>query len=91
MDKQDQTLDCVDCKLPFTFTAGEQDFFAERGLASPKRCKSCREAKRKAKLMGAVPGEQHEYKCADCNADTTLNFKTDRPVWCKDCFPKHRK
>src|SRR4051812_32004374 len=34
---------CVDCGQEFTFTAGEQEFYAQRGFTeSPKRCPSCR-------------------------------------------------
>jgi len=30
--------------------------------------------------------------CADCGKDSTVPFepKTDRPVYCRDCLPKHR-
>ena len=44
---EDQTITCVDCKEDFTFSAGEQEFFREKGLNdTPKRCKECRQAKR---------------------------------------------
>lgn len=45
---QDKTLVCQDCGKEFTFTAGEQAFYKEKGLTNePKRCKECRD-KRKA-------------------------------------------
>lgn len=45
---QDKTLVCMDCEAEFVFTAGEQEFYAEKGFDNePKRCKECR-AKRKA-------------------------------------------
>lgn len=48
MEYQDKTLKCVDCGQEFTFTAGEQAFYAEKGFQNePKRCSECR-AKRKA-------------------------------------------
>ncbi len=48
MDFEDKTLVCQDCGNEFTFTAGEQAFYKEKGLENePKRCKSCRD-KRKA-------------------------------------------
>ncbi len=51
MDKKplmDKNLVCVGCQKEFTFTAGEQAFFAEKGFVSdPKRCKACRIARRK--------------------------------------------
>jgi len=44
---QDKTLVCKDCGKEFTFTAGEQAFYKEKGLDNePKRCKDCRDKKR---------------------------------------------
>lgn len=40
-------LICVDCDASFSFTSGEQRFYAERGLPKPARCPECR-AKRRA-------------------------------------------
>jgi CxxC-x17-CxxC domain-containing protein len=40
---QDRTLTCRDCGKEFTFTAGEQEFYASRGLTNdPSRCPDCR-------------------------------------------------
>ncbi len=39
----DQTIACLDCGQEFTFTSGEQEFYAQRGFTEPpKRCPSCR-------------------------------------------------
>jgi hypothetical protein len=47
MSFQDKSIQCSDCGTIFTFTAGQQEFFASKGLANePKRCPRCREAKR---------------------------------------------
>lgn len=44
---QDRMLTCADCGEDFTWSAGEQAFFRERGLTSePRRCKPCRAARR---------------------------------------------
>src|ERR671914_2723080 len=43
----DQTIPCRDCGEAFTFTAGEQAFYSERGCSQPQRCANCR-AERKA-------------------------------------------
>ncbi len=52
----DRTITCIDCGQSFVFTAGEQDFYAQRGFTeAPKRCPSCRSA-RKAQ-RGATSGE----------------------------------
>jgi CxxC-x17-CxxC domain-containing protein len=43
----DKTLTCRDCGQPFTFTVGEQEFFASRGFTNePSRCRDCRSARR---------------------------------------------
>lgn len=42
----DKTLTCADCSQAFTFTASEQDFYAERGFTEPRRCPSCRAARK---------------------------------------------
>ena len=45
-DFQDRTLECGDCGNTFVFTAGEQAFYQERGFSEPKRCPSCRAARK---------------------------------------------
>lgn len=56
MSYQDKTIVCVDCGAEFTFTADEQQRFAERGFTNePKRCKTCRDA-RKAQGGGMAGG-----------------------------------
>lgn len=40
---EDKTIVCKDCNNEFVFTAGEQEFYKEKGLDNePKRCKECR-------------------------------------------------
>ena len=40
---EDKILVCKECGNEFTFTAGEQEFYAERGFQNePQRCKACR-------------------------------------------------
>lgn len=47
MAYQDKTLVCAQCRTEFVFTAGEQQFFAEKGLTTePKRCKGCRASRK---------------------------------------------
>lgn len=44
---QDKTLVCKDCGAEFVWTAGEQEFYAQKGFQNaPVRCKSCRDAKK---------------------------------------------
>ncbi len=46
---EDKTLTCRDCGGGFVFTAGEQEFFAQRGFSEPIRCKSCRDVRKAQK------------------------------------------
>ena len=47
---EDKTLICQDCGCEFTFTAGEQEFYKEKGFDNePKRCKACRDKKKTEK------------------------------------------
>ncbi len=44
---KDRLLICVDCSKPFVFSGSEQDFFFERGLTEPKRCKHRRDERKR--------------------------------------------
>ena len=47
MSFQDKSLKCLDCGQQFTFTAGEQEFYASRDLKNePKRCPACRKSRK---------------------------------------------
>jgi len=48
----DKTLTCRDCNNTFTFTAGEQDFYAQKGYSEPQRCPDCRAAKKASRGGG---------------------------------------
>ena len=56
MSFQDKTLVCRDCGQEFTFTAGEQEFFSQKGFTNePGRCTECRAA-RKARMSSGGGG-----------------------------------
>ncbi len=83
---QDKTLICKECGSEFVFTAGEQEFYAEKGFENePQRCKSCRDAR---KAGGRAPREMFEAVCASCGKTCKVPFKPreDRPVYCSECF-----
>ncbi len=42
LEFKDKTILCVECGDQFIFTAGEQSYYYQKGLAVPKRCHSCR-------------------------------------------------
>jgi hypothetical protein len=50
----DKVITCADCGQSFTFSAGEQDFYQQKGMSEPKRCKECRAAKKAER--GRWPG-----------------------------------
>ena len=100
MTYTDQTLTCRDCGQPFTFTAGEQEFYASRGLVNaPGRCPSCRAARKVGGGYGGGrgyddrgPREMHEATCASCGGVARVPFvpRGDKPVYCSDCFSRSR-
>ena len=47
MSFTDKSIQCKDCGATFTFTAGEQEFYATKGFTNePKRCVTCRRIKK---------------------------------------------
>src|SRR4051812_49290070 len=48
----DRTITCRDCGEAFTFTAGEQAFYQERGFSEPQRCPACRAARKAQRGSG---------------------------------------
>ena len=53
---EDITLTCRDCGEEFVFTAGEQQFYAEKGFKNqPKCCKACRDKKKNAERGASKP------------------------------------
>jgi CxxC-x17-CxxC domain-containing protein len=88
----DQSLTCRDCESIFVFSAGEQAFFAEKGLTNqPQRCPQCR-ANRRRERNGQPPRELHSVPCAECGAMASVPFlpRLDRPVYCSSCFDRVR-
>src|SRR6266852_1539429 len=48
----DTILTCRDCGQAFTFTSGEQDFYASRGFSEPSRCADCRATRKSQRDAG---------------------------------------
>ncbi|MBQ9516916.1 MAG: zinc-ribbon domain containing protein [Eubacterium sp.] len=85
---EDKVLVCKECNNEFVFTAGEQEFYAEKGFVNePQRCKACRD---KRKAAAKAPREMHDAVCAQCGKACQVPFepKEDRPVYCSECFAK---
>lgn len=83
---------CVDCGDPFLYTAAEQRFRSEQGMAPPARCPRCRadrRAERNADLLDPrvaigsdVPRDRHRRRARDgVNGETPGRY----PAICADC------
>jgi CxxC-x17-CxxC domain-containing protein len=82
----DQTMTCRDCGQPFTWTAGEQEFYQQKGFANPpSRCPNCRQAK---KANFNASRQMYPATCAKCGKTCQVPFQPrgDKPVYCSDCF-----
>jgi CxxC-x17-CxxC domain-containing protein len=97
---QDKTLKCRDCSAEFVFTAGEQEFFQQKGFTNePTRCPSCRSANKASRGdSGGGFGRSRDREmfpavCAQCGKATQVPFqpREDRPVYCSDCFSAQRQ
>ncbi|MDD3114997.1 MAG: zinc-ribbon domain containing protein [Anaerovibrio sp.] len=90
----DETLVCKDCGQDFIFSAGEQEFYAEKGFENkPVRCRDCRDKRRRGRDGGEKEQRQmFTVTCAACGKETEVPFepKNDRPVYCRDCFQSKR-
>jgi CxxC-x17-CxxC domain-containing protein len=98
----DTTLTCRDCGQAFTFTSGEQDFYASRGFSEPTRCADCRAARKAQRDGGSYGGygssssygggrgqrEMFSATCSSCGKEAQVPFQptSDKPVYCSDCF-----
>jgi CxxC-x17-CxxC domain-containing protein len=87
----DETLTCVDCNAPFTFSTGEQEFFAAKGFNNkPSRCVDCRAARKTQRGAGGgssygsggggsssvrAPREMFEVKCSQCGGLASVPFQ----------------
>ncbi len=58
MYASDKTLVCQDCNQEFVFSSSEQQFYADRQFSEPRRCPSCRAA-RKAQRGDFGGGASH--------------------------------
>ncbi len=99
MSYSPKNLDCVECGASYVFTAEDQEYHASRGFQSePKRCPSCRRARRDSGDGGSYggggyssgPRQMFPAVCAECGQQTEVPFEPrgDKPVYCRDCFSR---
>ena len=88
---EEKTLVCKECGSEFVFTAGEQEFYAERGFQNePQRCKACRDARKNATRPAR---ELFTTTCAKCGKEAKVPFQpsNDRPVYCSECYAQMKQ
>ena len=95
---QDKTLTWKKCGKEFTFTAGEQAFYAGRGVRPPPQpCKGCRRKGRPAPEKPEQPKqpEKKRYKgvCAACGKTAWVPFqpRPEQLVYCAKCYAAMRE
>lgn len=75
---EDKTLVCKDCGAEFVFTAGEQEFYAEKGFENePSRCKECRIARKNSIRQNR---EMHTAICAECGKEAQVPLNPKKTV-----------
>ena len=91
----DIEITCAECGEIFPFTEREQEYYQERNLTHPKRCKPCKQAKNErlaaiaaAQSSGVRQRIEVSVQCAQCGQQTTVPFypSQGRPVYCRSCF-----
>ena len=105
MSYQDKSLQCSDCGANFTFSAQDQEFFAQKGYTNePKRCPTCRDARKAERNTGggyssssgggySARREMFPATCSDCGKATQVPFepRNGKPVYCSDCYRKVKR
>lgn len=98
MEYEDKYLKCKDCDGEFIFSAGEQAFYAEKGLThEPVRCKPCRNRRKKniEERNVSYPASRESYMatCSKCGKETRVPFKpvAGKSIYCKECLTKRDK
>jgi CxxC-x17-CxxC domain-containing protein len=91
----DIEITCRDCGQTFLFTAGEQEFFQQKGYThQPTRCNACRAIARVVQPPRPPRPEKRTFtvNCAQCGTEAQVPFKPTqgRPVLCNACFRSNR-
>lgn len=69
----DKQMICKDCGKSFTFSARDQQFYAEREFQAPLRCKTCREARKNgARPRKATVEELIQYRKMPCAYENAI-------------------
>lgn len=83
MSFTDKTLVCRDCGTDFIFTAGEQEFYASKGLQNePVRCPPCRSARKSSRPVEPEEGYVRYGNFASFGGKTPRQM---HPAACAEC------
>ncbi len=79
----DKTLICRDCGGSFVFTAGEQEFYASKGLQNePVRCPPCRSSRKSSRTLEEEQGYVRYGTFASFGGRTPRQM---HPAACAEC------
>lgn len=84
----DKTLTCKDCGENFLFTAGEQDFYRQKGLQNePGRCHDCRNRRKQQALTNNSTAQQAAAPATPTSATTQqpIVIREVSKVVCAEC------
>ena len=84
---------CIECNTDFELNEGEKNFYVQRGLDLPKRCKPCRDS-RKQQINGnsTVSNDSDPVLstiyCDNCGREARVPFKpqANRKAYCRVCW-----
>lgn len=85
----DRTLTCADCSQEFAFSSTEQAFYADRGFTDPRRCPTCRAARKNAR--GDDGGSSYSSGGGGGGGRSSGGYSSDRgpremhPATCSSC------
>jgi CxxC-x17-CxxC domain-containing protein len=84
MSYQDKTLTCAECGQPFTFSADDQAYHAQKGYTNePKRCTTCRQSRRDQRYSGSGSGS---YSSGSGSGGYTSGYRREMySVVCAQC------
>jgi DnaJ-class molecular chaperone len=88
---KDKEIECLQCGNSFTWTAGEQKFYEEKGLDNqPKTCPTCRDNRKKETA--------YEVECQECQtkghiktANENQESLNKKLILCKDCADEKKE
>ena len=84
---EDKNLTCVECNTSFVYSADDQQFHASKGYTEPKRCPSCRSARRNS--GGGSYGGSTSYSSGGYSSygggDSYRQQREMHPATCAEC------